>query len=234
MRGILKRSAPAAAAFALGAACLSGLTAEARDGNAQFRSMALYEQAVRDVEAGRAAVALERLAEAESGLSSKAADISALRIEALFALGRLDEARREYQRFFTLGAEPNLSYQVAQLSIRIDDAIRAERGGRANPASRDGSAAAIAGPRPVVRVAPDYPQRAAARGVEGDCTIGFDVSPGGMPANVRVVACSSPLFARSSVRAVERWRYNPQVVDGRPVWSFGVETSLEYELSQDG
>jgi protein TonB len=40
------------------------------------------------------------------------------------------------------------------------------------------------------------------------------------------------LFERSTIRAVERWRYEPKVQDGAAVWRRGVVTRLDYELTE--
>ena len=85
--------------------------------------------------------------------------------------------------------------------------------------------------QPLVRIEPQYPVRAAERGVEGSCTVSFDVTPDGTPTNIRILDCDSSLFERSSIRAVERWRYNPKIVDGQAVARSGVVTQFDFELS---
>lgn len=84
--------------------------------------------------------------------------------------------------------------------------------------------------QPMVRIPPQYPPRAAERGVEGSCEVMFDVTPDGTPTNIRITDCDSSLFERSTIRAVERWRYEPKVQDGNAVWRRGVVTRLDYEL----
>lgn len=86
--------------------------------------------------------------------------------------------------------------------------------------------------QPMVRIPPQYPPRAAERGTEGSCEVTFDVDPQGTPTNIRVLACDSSLFERSTIRAVERWRYEPKVQGGNAVWRRGVVTRLDYQLSE--
>lgn len=83
--------------------------------------------------------------------------------------------------------------------------------------------------QPMVRIPPQYPPRALERGTEGSCTVTFDVAPDGTPTNIVPTACPST-FERSTVRAVERWRYEPKVQDGTAVWRRGVVTQLDYRL----
>lgn len=84
--------------------------------------------------------------------------------------------------------------------------------------------------QPVVRIPPSYPVRESERGIEGDCLLQFDVTTQGSPVNIQVLECASSGFARESVRAVERWRYNPRVRNGVPEMYRGVQTRLEFNL----
>ena len=83
--------------------------------------------------------------------------------------------------------------------------------------------------QPLVRLQPQYPPRAAERGTEGSCSFTFDVTPQGNPTNFEIIDCPS-VFRRSSERAVEKWRYEPKIVDGNPVWRRGVVSSFDYQL----
>jgi protein TonB len=83
---------------------------------------------------------------------------------------------------------------------------------------------------PTVRIEPVYPARALERGLEGQCTVVFDITPQGTTANVRPLNCSSSLFESATVNAVSRWRYSPQVTDGQPAMYRGATTQLVYRM----
>lgn len=85
-------------------------------------------------------------------------------------------------------------------------------------------------PTPVVRINPVYPDTLAMRGIEGQCDMIFDILPNGTTTNVRVLSCSNRGFERASIRAIERWRYNPQVRNGAPTTYQGARTQLLYAL----
>lgn len=85
-------------------------------------------------------------------------------------------------------------------------------------------------PVPTVRVSPVYPSDLAGRGVEGQCTIMFDIMPNGRTSNVRALNCTHRGFERGSIRAIENWRYDPQIRNGEPVIYRGASTQLIYEL----
>lgn len=84
--------------------------------------------------------------------------------------------------------------------------------------------------QPAIRFPGAYPPAAQQRGLEGECLMQFDVGPDGLPFNIRALDCSSGLFAAPSIRAVERWRYAPKIMDGAPVARTGVQSTLEYQL----
>ncbi|OLF72335.1 hypothetical protein AWH62_10910 [Maricaulis sp. W15] len=86
--------------------------------------------------------------------------------------------------------------------------------------------------QPLVRIEPQYPLRAAERGIEGSCWVRFDVTPDGTPTNIDIYRCDSSFFERASTRAVERWRYNPKVENGVPVARRGVETRFDFRLAE--
>ncbi|WP_300528169.1 TonB family protein [Maricaulis sp.] len=103
----------------------------------------------------------------------------------------------------------------------IDDPVLEEFSGRI-PVDGD--------PTPTVRVSPVYPTVLADRGVEGQCTMMFDIMPNGRTSNVRALDCTNRGFERASIRAVQNWRYDPQVRNGEPVIYRGATTQLIYEL----
>jgi protein TonB len=46
-----------------------------------------------------------------------------------------------------------------------------------------------------------------------------------------VVESTPPgMFERAALRAIERWRYRPAVVDGEPVERRGLQVRLRFEL----
>jgi periplasmic protein TonB len=83
---------------------------------------------------------------------------------------------------------------------------------------------------PIVRVNPQYPSRAAENGVEGFVLVSFTVSAEGTTTNVTVVESSHKMFERAAVKAAQRYKYKPRVVDGEPVPVLGVRVRIEFQL----
>lgn len=84
--------------------------------------------------------------------------------------------------------------------------------------------------QPIVRVNPQYPPRAAERGITGWVHLEFTVTETGAVVNARVIDADPPsIFNRSAIRAVERWKYKPMMVNGKPV-AWKTEVVLTFEL----
>lgn len=87
---------------------------------------------------------------------------------------------------------------------------------------------------PLVNVTPQYPTRAASRGIEGWCQVKFTVTETGGVTDV-VVVDGEPrgMFDQSSIRAAERFRFQPRVVNGEGVAVPGVQYVFRYQLEGD-
>jgi TonB family protein len=70
--------------------------------------------------------------------------------------------------------------------------------------------------RLVRSIAPEYPEVARLAGIQGDVTLRILVGPDGSVGDV-VAVSGPPVLGRAAMHAVERWRYAPALVDGRPV-----------------
>jgi len=84
---------------------------------------------------------------------------------------------------------------------------------------------------PKFRANPVYPPGAAERGIEGYVTIGFTISPRGTVTDARVIDSKPPgQFDRAALKALQRWRYDPKLVDGKPVARRNQKVTLKFEL----
>lgn len=87
--------------------------------------------------------------------------------------------------------------------------------------------------QPLVRIPPQYPTQCMGRAAPVETvTLEFDVSPEGSVVNPQVLQTSNPCFNRAAIRAVQRWRYNPRVVDGVEQPRFGVRTAIDFALEE--
>jgi protein TonB len=86
---------------------------------------------------------------------------------------------------------------------------------------------------PLVRIEPEYPMRAAQRGIEGWVLVQFTISPAGTVKDATVID-SQPgeTFDAAVLKAVSRWKYNPKVEGGVPVERRGIQVLLAFELDE--
>jgi bla regulator protein blaR1 len=86
---------------------------------------------------------------------------------------------------------------------------------------------------PIVKVAPVYPPRAVARGLEGYVVVRYTVNETGSTENVEVVESSSTLFEQAAIESALKYKYRPRLENGTPVRVEGVTTRIEYVLEHD-
>lgn len=86
---------------------------------------------------------------------------------------------------------------------------------------------------PIVKVAPIYPRRAQTRGITGYCIVEYTVTTSGRIRDPQAVDCEpSGVFERASLKAAEKFKYKPRVVDGQPIEVAGVQNKFTYELEE--
>lgn len=128
-------------------------------------------------------------------------------------------------RQLSLSDGPSLNIERA--SVEIDTGLQLSN---ASISATDGDFL------PLVAIAPQYPTRAAQRGVEGWCLVSFTVDGlGNVVEDSIVVVDAEPasMFDRSSLRAAARFKFQPRVVDGQGVPVPDVQYLFRYELEDN-
>lgn len=84
---------------------------------------------------------------------------------------------------------------------------------------------------PIVRVNPQYPIRAADRGIQGWVEVQFTISAAGTVKNPLVVdAEPATVFNRAALRAIRKWKYSPKIEEGVAVDRPDVRVRLHFNL----
>jgi periplasmic protein TonB len=84
---------------------------------------------------------------------------------------------------------------------------------------------------PLVRVDPDYPPRAKARGIEGYVDVQFTITPVGTVEDPVVIGANpSVVFDQAALRAIRKWKYQPKIQNGVPVARPGQKVRIRFEL----
>lgn len=87
---------------------------------------------------------------------------------------------------------------------------------------------------PLVRFPPDYPERALRQKIEGSVVLRFTVTEAGGVTDPEVVSAEPPgVFEEAALRTVLRWKYQPQLADGKPV-SVITYTRVVFYIDQGG
>lgn len=86
---------------------------------------------------------------------------------------------------------------------------------------------------PLQRVEPRYPQRALQRNIEGHVTLSFTIDEKGSPVDIQITE-SEPgkVFEREAIRALERWKYQPMMVDGVATARVGQTAKIEFNIQK--
>jgi protein TonB len=132
------------------------------------------------------------------------------------------EIVEEVERQVTISDGPDLNIDRSQ--VQIDTGLELSN---ASISATDGDYL------PLVAIAPQYPTRAAQRGIQGWCLVSFTVDGlGNVVEESIVVVDADPqnIFDRSSERAAARFKFQPRVVDGQGVEVPGVQYLFRYEL----
>ena len=128
-----------------------------------------------------------------------------------------EQARQQQQ-----AQQQQLAQQQAQQSQQAAAAERSRQAELAAAASRQH--------QPIAKEAPDYPDRALDKGIEGDCTVSYRVSPQGRVEDPQVVGDCHPLFVRPSLAAARTFRYQPRLIDGHAVAVPDVKNTFHYRI----
>lgn len=83
---------------------------------------------------------------------------------------------------------------------------------------------------PLSKEAPEYPERALDKNIEGDCSVEYTVNPQGRVENPKVLDGCHPLFIRPSLAAANTFRYQPRIVEGRAVAVPAVRNTFHYRI----
>ena len=129
--------------------------------------------------------------------------------------------------------EPDLSLDAPSGEGLQLSRVEVDMGGLDNNASISASDSEML---PIVTIQPQYPQRAASRGIEGWCLVEFTVTAQGTvnEDSIQVIdADPQNIFDSASRRAVSRFKFNARVQDGQPVAVPGVRYLFRYNLADE-
>jgi TonB family protein len=124
---------------------------------------------------------------------------------------------------------PTVAFACVFLAVVFT--VTAQEGAQvASPADEADDGAAV----PVLRVNPDYPERALRQGSEGWVELSFVVSEVGDVVEPMIEQSSGgDDFERAALRAVSQWKYKPAIQDGVPV-ERALKTIIRFQVEVGG
>jgi protein TonB len=152
--------------------------------------------------------------------------IQAQKLEkAALARKRVEEKKVEQQQERLASEQRNRELEQQRLS---QERLAAERARPAAPAAAPAFDSRQY--QPLVKEAPDYPERALDKNIEGDCSVEYTVNPQGRVENPKVLDGCHPLFMRPSLAAANTFRYQPRIVEGKAVAVPAVRNTFHYRI----
>lgn len=129
---------------------------------------------------------------------------------------------------FNLDTSTDLGGGGIGITANVDAGMGLDTGGGFSMASADGDAV------PMVRVQPQYPERALQRGIEGRVLVEFTITRSGSVKDAKVVAYEpNTIFNKAALKAVSQWKYNPKIVNGKAVEQPGVRVVFPFRLANE-
>lgn len=120
---------------------------------------------------------------------------------------------------------PNRPTNEGVSFARVDVNMGANLGGTGFGGNMDGDYLPIVKPQPV------YPRRAQERGISGHVLVEFTVTETGSVEDVVVILAEPPgYFERAAIRAAEKFKYKPKVINGEPQRTAGVQNDIIFEM----
>ena len=147
--------------------------------------------------------------------------------KAALARKRVEDKKLEQQQERLATEQRNRELELAQQRLN-QERLAAEKPRVATPAP----APAFDSRQylPLSKEAPEYPERALDKNIEGDCSVEYTVNPQGRVENPKVLDGCHPLFIRPSLAAANTFRYQPRIVEGRAVAVPAVRNTFHYRI----
>lgn len=147
---------------------------------------------------------------------------------------RLHEVERQQQRKREQDRErleqESLARQADENRQREAAQLARQQAERVASAERERAALASRQYQPISKAAPEYPQRALDKNLQGQCTVSYNVDTQGRVQDPQVLGDCHPLFARPSLQAAKGFRYEPRIIEGRAVMVSGVKNTFHYRI----
>lgn len=129
------------------------------------------------------------------------------------------------------------AYTIEQVKdLTIDAIVKTNDAARQQAvltAPKPASATADRDAQPLVRIPPIFPPSFLQGDHSGYCRVKFDINTQGQTFNITTTECTDPILADATIKSVQKWRYNPKILDGRPSVRPGVASKVMFALADE-
>ncbi|WJG08189.1 energy transducer TonB [Aliiglaciecola sp. LCG003] len=88
-------------------------------------------------------------------------------------------------------------------------------------------------PTPLYRKAPEYPVVGARHKKNGSVLLSFDIDDAGFVKNINMEEeDGGQHFVKSSIEALNKWRYGPKIIDGKAVNAENMRVRLDFKIDR--
>ncbi|MGI1679775.1 MAG: TonB family protein [Cellvibrionaceae bacterium] len=86
---------------------------------------------------------------------------------------------------------------------------------------------------PIITIPPQYPEAALRNNTEGWAMAEFTITSAGTVEDAIIVEAEPErIFNRETLRAIKRWKYQPKMVDGKPVPQYNMREIFRFEIKK--
>lgn len=128
------------------------------------------------------------------------------------------------------GFNPGLDVEALAAGLGAEFGSASGSGGDGTGAAGFRSGLSDRDPLPLVRIEPQYPQQARQRSLEGWVQVRFTISTAGSVKDAEVVKSSNSVFERNALAAVMKWKYQPQLRNGKPAETPNQQVLLRFRM----
>lgn len=127
----------------------------------------------------------------------------------------------------------DLKLDTSQLGTGEGPALGGVVGGAVNLMTGGGTGAGDGMAIPIATLAPRYPTEAARDGIEGYVCFRFTIQPDGSVGDLDIYdAKPRRVFDQEARRALQKWKFRPAIVDGKPTAQPGAKYCLDFKLDE--
>lgn len=87
-------------------------------------------------------------------------------------------------------------------------------------------------PETIITFPPQYPEGCKSKGASGVVVVEFDITATGEVVNPKIISSADRCFNREVLKTISKWKFSPDIIDGKPRGRKGVRNAFRFELDE--